>query len=173
MLNIVLSLLFPQPNIDSNPINVAIHMVFVPLIYITAVILIGLSPNIPLSSNISISPADIGVAVYAIGYVLLEPVAGVLLLPFHFVVLYYAHVLPTQFSRDDIAKYAGGLQVLSWIAQFAGHGFAEGRAPALFANLFQVCSVSQLIVVIVFGAVVCLVGDFILVWISTCVKACD
>jgi 2-hydroxy fatty acid dioxygenase len=162
-------LLFRQPNKDS--INVAIHiyMVFVPLIYISAVILIGLS-HIPLFPSISISPADIGVAVYVIGYIFLAR-GVVLLLPFHFVVLYYAHVLPTPFPRDDIAKYAGGLQVLSWIAQFAGHGFAEGRVPALFCG--SLWSVSQLIVVIVFGAVVCLVGDFILVWISTCVEACD
>jgi 2-hydroxy fatty acid dioxygenase len=130
---------------DTHPVNVGIHVVFVPLIYITAIILVGLSPKIPLASNIpSICPADIGVAVYAIGYILLEPVAGVLMLPFHIATLYYAHVLPSQFPKDVIAKYAGVFNVISWIAQFAGHAFAEGRAPALVDNLFQVCSVFQL-----------------------------
>jgi len=122
----------------THPVNIGIHMIFVPLIYTTAIILAGLTPKIPLASNIpAISLADIGVAVYAFGYILLEPVAGILMLPFHFAVLYYAHVLPSQFPRDVIVKWASGLHVTSWIAQFAGHGLAEGRAPALFDNLFQ------------------------------------
>jgi 2-hydroxy fatty acid dioxygenase len=126
-------------NADNNPINIAIHMVFVPLIYATAMILAGLLPPIPLASTIPpISLADVGVAVYAIGYILLEPVAGVLMLPFHLGVMYYAHTLPTQFPKDVIAKWAGALNVSAWIAQFMGHGFAEGRAPALLDNLFQV-----------------------------------
>ena len=32
-------------------------------------------------------------------------------------------------------KIAVWLMTLSWIAQFAGHGFAEKRAPALLDNL--------------------------------------
>ena len=27
------------------------------------------------------------------------------------------------------------MQAISWLAQFAGHGFAEKRSPALFNNL--------------------------------------
>lgn len=34
-------------------------------------------------------------------------------------------------------KVAGGLFVVSWIAQFVGHGKFEGRAPALLDNLVQ------------------------------------
>jgi len=30
---------------------------------------------------------------------------------------------------------AGALNFVSWIAQFLGHGLAEGRAPALIDNL--------------------------------------
>lgn len=30
---------------------------------------------------------------------------------------------------------AGAAHVVSWIAQFMGHGLAEGRAPALLDNL--------------------------------------
>jgi uncharacterized membrane protein YGL010W len=114
-------------------------MVFVPMIYITAMILVGLAPPIPLASNIPpLHVVDVGVAVYAIGYFLLEPVAGTLILPFHLATLYYAHVLPTQYPTDVIVKYALGLHLTSWVAQFLGHGLAEGRAPALFQNLFQV-----------------------------------
>ena len=60
------------------------------------------------------------------------------MLPFLLGCGYYARVLPTQFPRDVVAKYAGAGNIASWIAQFMGHGFAEGRAPALLDNLFQV-----------------------------------
>ena len=119
--------------------NVAVHVVFVPLIYATSIIMAGLLPKIPLASNLPLlSVADIGVALYSIGYILLEPVAGILMLPFHLGCAYAAHILPTVYSRDTILKYALTSHVSAWIAQFAGHGLAEGRAPALFANLFQV-----------------------------------
>jgi len=147
-------------------------MVFVPLIYATAIILAGLLPPIPLASNLpQIYLSDLGVAVYAIGYFLLEPVAGTLMLPFLLGCGYYARVLPTQFPSDVIAKYAGAGNVSAWIAQFAGHGFAEGRAPALLDNLFQVFSPTEyngvMVIVTLFGAVVCLVGGFVFVWISS------
>lgn len=38
--------------------------------------------------------------------------------------------------------YAAAGNLSSWIAQFIGHGFAEGRAPALLDNLFQVISIA-------------------------------
>ena len=60
------------------------------------------------------------------------------MLPFHLACGYYARVLPTQFPTDVIAKYAAAGNISSWIAQFMGHAFAEGRAPALLDNLFQV-----------------------------------
>jgi len=117
-------------------------MVFVPLIYATSIILAGLVPPIPLASNLpKIYLSDFGVAVYAIGYFLLEPIAGTLMLPFLLGCGYYARVLPTQFPSDVVAKYAATGNLASWIAQFMGHGLAEGRAPALLDNLFQVfCS---------------------------------
>jgi uncharacterized membrane protein YGL010W len=139
-------------------------MIFVPLIYTTAIILAGLTPPIPIASNIpSVSIADVAVFVYAVGYILLEPVAGILLLPFHLMVAYYAHVLPAEYPRDVIVKWAAGLHVTSWIAQFAGHGLAEGRAPALFANLFQVYIplFHMLILVIISSAIVCMARGFI------------
>jgi 2-hydroxy fatty acid dioxygenase len=106
------------------------------------------------------------VAVYAVGYFLLEPVAGLLMLPFHLAVAYYAHTLPTQFPRELIVKYAAAGNVASWIAQFMGHGFAEGRAPALLDNLFQVhYSFARLTVVPLFSTLVRVAGDTICIWI--------
>lgn len=42
----------------------------------------------------------------------------------------------TAFSqRPDYLTKAVSIHAFSWIAQFIGHGFAEGRAPALLDNL--------------------------------------
>lgn len=37
--------------------------------------------------------------------------------------------------RPDGIRDAIIVQVVSWIAQFLGHGLAEGRAPALLDNI--------------------------------------
>jgi len=127
-------------NEDNNPVNVGIHIVFVPTIYASAIILAALLPSVPIASNIpKISIADVTVLVYAVGYFLLEPVAGLLMLPFHLAVWYYAHHLPVVYPSETIVKWALSVHVTAWIAQFMGHGFAERRAPALLDNLFQVC----------------------------------
>jgi hypothetical protein len=41
---------------------------------------------------------------------------------------------PFGLSGLRIASYG---QLFGWLSQFAGHGFAEGRAPALLDNLLQ------------------------------------
>lgn len=42
--------------------------------------------------------------------------------------------------------YAGGIHVVSWLAQFVGHGVYEGRAPALLDNLVQALLLAPLFV---------------------------
>lgn len=42
--------------------------------------------------------------------------------------------------------YAGGIHVVSWLAQFVGHGAFEGRAPALLDNLVQALLLAPLFV---------------------------
>lgn len=37
--------------------------------------------------------------------------------------------------RPDGIRNAIIIQVVSWVAQFLGHGLAEGRAPALLDNI--------------------------------------
>ena len=146
MLNIVHPIQVPN-KIDSHPTNVAIHMVFVPAIYATALVLLGLLAPIPIASNVPVLHlSDLFAATYAIGYILLEPVAGTLILPFHIACAYYARYLPTQFPSDKIAIFAGILQVIAWVAQFLGHGLAEKRAPALLDNLFQALYLAPLFV---------------------------
>lgn len=42
--------------------------------------------------------------------------------------------------------WAVGVHIVSWIAQFVGHGKFEGRAPALLDNLFQAIFLAPLFV---------------------------
>lgn len=42
--------------------------------------------------------------------------------------------------------YAAGIHIVSWLAQFVGHGKFEGRAPALLDNLVQALLLAPLFV---------------------------
>jgi uncharacterized membrane protein YGL010W len=107
------------------------------MIYATAIILGGFIPSTTLSENIVIRASDVAATVYGVGYVLLDPLVGTLMVPFHIACAYYARSLPVQYPHETL-KYAGSLQILSWVAQIISHQLAEGRAPAFFTNLFQV-----------------------------------
>lgn len=87
-------------------------------------------PNLPLNLG------TIGAIFYGGFYILLEPVAGSILLPIIIGWTAYANHL-TTIMPSTINKIAIGVQVVAWIAQFIGHGVYEGRAPALLDNLVQ------------------------------------
>ncbi|KAJ2160616.1 hypothetical protein GGF46_002109 [Coemansia sp. RSA 552] len=134
----------------ANKVNVAIHMVFVPTILWTTLGLLTLwTPSevftfpeliakalghipgpLPLANV-----ATLGMAAYALFYMALDQVAGLLMAP----VLYIFLVTSQQYALSS----AGSMQVmlgawvLSWVAQFIGHGVFEKRAPALLDNLVQ------------------------------------
>jgi len=42
--------------------------------------------------------------------------------------------------------WAAGVNIVSWIAQFVGHGVFEGRAPALLDNIYQALFLAPLFV---------------------------
>jgi uncharacterized membrane protein YGL010W len=87
-------------------------------------------PNLPLNLG------TIGAILYSGFYILLEPVAGSILLPIIIGWTAYANHL-TSTIPSTINKAAIAVQIISWIAQFVGHGVYEGRAPALLDNLVQ------------------------------------
>lgn len=89
-------------------------------------------PNLP--SNLG----TVACLAYATLYILMEPVAGGILAPLMLAGTAYANHLTSTYGQT--ANYwALGLHVTSWIAQFVGHGWFEGRAPALMDNLVQAC----------------------------------
>ncbi|KIJ26023.1 hypothetical protein M422DRAFT_236683 [Sphaerobolus stellatus SS14] len=127
----------------SNKVNVAIHMVFVPLIVWTA--LVGFA-NFPLPDFVpkqSISVLEpylrleptwgvVFTAIYALYYLALDPIAAVLYWPILGLMLLSSSPIAEQSWGNT---FAASLFATSWVAQFAGHGFAEKRAPALLDNL--------------------------------------
>jgi uncharacterized membrane protein YGL010W len=83
-----------------------------------------------------INVGTIGAILYSSLYILMEPVAGLLLAP---IILYstaFANRLLDLYG-STANKWAIVVHVTSWIAQFIGHGAFEGRAPALLDNLVQ------------------------------------
>ena len=74
--------------------------------------------------------------IYATLYILMEPVAGGLLAPMLLAGTAFSNRLTDTYGAT--ANYwALAVFLISWIAQFVGHGVFEGRAPALLDNLVQ------------------------------------
>jgi len=66
----------------------------------------------------------------------MEPVAGIMLAPVILSVTSYCQLLLVLYG-NTANKWAAAVHIVSWLAQFIGHGKFEGRAPALLDNLVQ------------------------------------
>jgi len=67
---------------------------------------------------------------------LLEPVAGTILLPILIGWTAFSnHLTSTNAYQANVAAVV--VEIVAWGAQFVGHGVFEGRAPALLDNLLQ------------------------------------
>ena len=125
----------------TKPANVAIHLLFVPCIFFTALILLhGLpSPSfltvplpfnfpgfstVPAAQVVQITPAFLVALGYASYFIALDPIAGGLYAP---ILLTFGH-LSNVFG--DRIKPAAVLHVASWIAQFVGHGVVSLFIPS-------------------------------------------
>jgi uncharacterized membrane protein YGL010W len=96
-------------------------------------------------SNLPANAGTIGALIYATFYILLEPIAGGLLAPALIAAAYSGNYFLS--THGHIVNYwAGGIHVVSWIAQFIGHGAFEKRAPALLDNLVQALLLAPLFV---------------------------
>ncbi|OAV97094.1 hypothetical protein, variant [Puccinia triticina 1-1 BBBD Race 1] len=140
-----------------NPVNILIHLICVPVIFFTSLILahqFGFFPHTVLGAvelpellvrtgwfgqtgamyelNMS-TVTSIGYALY---FVALEPVAGLLYMPILLAFGHWANLIVTSFP-DSYFNPTLAIWVLSWILQFVGHGHFEKRKPALIDNLFQ------------------------------------
>jgi len=124
-----------------DPVNVGIHIIFVPTILLTAFLFGTNTPAIPTPEwltipNLPLNLGTLACTTYTGLYILMEPVAGAMLAPLLFGATAYSNHLTSTYGMK--ANYiAIGVHILSWIVQFIGHGVFEGRAPALLDNLVQ------------------------------------
>ncbi|KAG7726862.1 hypothetical protein KL933_003145 [Ogataea haglerorum] len=114
-----------------HPKNVGIHLMCIPLIFLTGVIMAGAVDLGP------VSLAQAGMIGYGIYYLLLDPGMGLVSLIFVFAAAYSSTYLHSHFPSSQVNFYALAVHVSGWIAQFFGHGYYEKRAPALLDNLIQ------------------------------------
>ncbi|KAK5094959.1 hypothetical protein LTS08_008355 [Lithohypha guttulata] len=134
-----------------DPVNIAIHITCVPIILLTAfTIATNTGTLIPTPEWTTVPYLDLNLGtifclIYAALYILLEPVAGTGLS-----VLLVAATAGGKYLVEEYGmvatKWAIGLHIFSWVAQFVGHGKFEGRAPALLDNIFQAFFLAPLFV---------------------------
>jgi uncharacterized membrane protein YGL010W len=103
------------------------------------------TPDILSNNYLPANAGTIGAFIYAFFYVLLEPVAGGLLAPLVIGFAACGNYLLGTYGMD-VNYWAGGIHIVSWLAQFVGHGKFEGRAPALLDNLVQAVLLAPLFV---------------------------
>jgi len=126
----------------SNKVNVRIHMVFVPIIMWTSLVMLSSLPTpvwIPEYTHafsdhlvFKVNWASILTALYLAYYTVLFPPAAVMYAPQQIFFLLTANSIAHDPKNVKLALV---LHVVAWVAQFYGHGVHEGRAPALLDNI--------------------------------------
>jgi uncharacterized membrane protein YGL010W len=108
----------------SNHANKLIHMICVPLIFISSIELL-----------LRIAPVMVVRAIllfYAVSFIKMHPLSGLLYIPVLSTYYWIASEWLVNWPDFSISLFT-----ISWIAQFVGHGLIEKRAPALLTNLPQ------------------------------------
>ncbi|KNZ56483.1 uncharacterized protein VP01_2394g1 [Puccinia sorghi] len=144
-----------------NPVNIIIHLVCVPTIFFTSLILSHyyalflltdlrwLTGPLQLPELLARSALfgaegttyDLNLATltslgYAAYFIVLEPFAGLLYAPILLAMGHWSNLIVNSFP-DTYLGPTLAIWTLSWIMQFIGHGHFEKRKPALIDNLFQ------------------------------------
>ena len=85
--------------------------------------------------ELPINSAFIVGSLYALYYLVLHPIIGVLALPYVYSIMYLAN----QFYKTDpkAINIATVAHISSWVFQISGHKIFEGRAPAFTKEPIQ------------------------------------
>lgn len=122
--------------------NKLIHIVCVPCLLWTTLVWLSNTGPLPLLTTpitsvlgLETNAGLIISVIYGLYYICLERPSGFLA----FVLIMIASKTASEYRLKDPDANSVVLlyHVGSWMLQFAGHSFAEGRAPALFDNLLQ------------------------------------
>ncbi|CAH7668082.1 hypothetical protein PPACK8108_LOCUS2556 [Phakopsora pachyrhizi] len=132
----------------SNLINILTHIVCVPAIFFSAIVLVHSSQIFPTADQnrlygksgtyFDFNLSTIVSICYGVFFTILEPISGgtlclLLVSAGHWSNLIYENSEDQSF----LIRVTWIVFGLSWILQFVGHGKFEKRAPALIDNLFQ------------------------------------
>ncbi|KAF7828034.1 putative endoplasmic reticulum membrane protein C16E8.02-like [Senna tora] len=132
----------------SNPINIAIHALFVWPIFFSALLLLHFTPSFfdipnfefPLFGYDVVLAWNLGFAValvYSVFYTNLDLKAGSLAALLCTLCWLGSSFVATQLGFSLAWKVVLVVQLVCWTGQFIGHGVFEKRAPALLDNLVQ------------------------------------
>eukprot|EP00002_Diphylleia_rotans_P025378 TRINITY_DN5012_c0_g1_i6.p1 TRINITY_DN5012_c0_g1~~TRINITY_DN5012_c0_g1_i6.p1 ORF type:complete len:208 (+),score=44.69 TRINITY_DN5012_c0_g1_i6:61-684(+) len=135
----------------SNPVNRAIHAIFVPtILWSVFAMLQAWGPSFGSLSVTNTLDLPITLAVplafiYATYYIALDSMAGSLYFFVLSSMLIGAHYFVSLLG-SSAGLYALAIHISSWIFQFIGHGVFEGRSPALLDNPQQAFLLAPLFV---------------------------
>jgi len=125
----------------SHPINIVVHVIFVPLIMWSFQVLTydlprpTFLPQVQYHFNdylkFEVTYGTLQGLLWLAYYYFLDPLAAVLYTPQAILSVLAANAFA---QRADHTSIAFIVHVASWVAQIASHKFAEGRSPALLDN---------------------------------------
>lgn len=123
--------------LEVNPTNIKIHMVCIPQILFSALIMVSYVSFSDLSPYCNLCWT--GIAIYEIYYLILDLEAGLIALPFLLGMGLLSNYIHAHFQDCTSTILVGAIIVhlANWAAQFYGHFHFEGNAPAVFDNLVQ------------------------------------
>ncbi|GMY25957.1 uncharacterized endoplasmic reticulum membrane protein YGL010W-like [Fagus crenata] len=132
----------------SNPINIALHMLFVWPIFFTALLILYFTPSLfslphlvfSLFGNNFVLVLNFGfllALIYSVFYVCLDVKAGSLAALLCAICWVASSFIASRLGFSLAWKVVLVAQLLCWTGQFIGHGIFEKRAPALLDNLVQ------------------------------------
>jgi uncharacterized membrane protein YGL010W len=97
--------------------------------------------------NLPLNLATVVASTYSLLYLILSPnVAGLGASPIVLGMAALANKLTAKYNQSKVNTIAVAVHLVSWIAQFVGHGKFEGRKPALLDNIVQALFLAPLFV---------------------------
>ncbi|KAF2179797.1 DUF962-domain-containing protein [Zopfia rhizophila CBS 207.26] len=135
-----------------DPTNVKIHMACVPILLATGFLFGTNTPSLPTPQrlqrlNLPLNLGTLAATLYSTLYITLSPnLAGASLTPIIMASAAFVNRLRSKYNMTKVNSIAVAVHVVSWIAQFIGHGKYEGRKPALLDNLVQALFLAPLFV---------------------------
>lgn len=116
-----------------NTINKRIHIVFVPILVITALALLS---KVELPSPVS-DMSRVLTAFYVVYCITLDPKLGLLYTPFLLAFYAASRLLCNYAGPSATVPWALALHFISWFAQIVGHYGFEGKSPAFTDSVVQ------------------------------------